>query len=109
VEASRASQVLNAFLDSMGLCTMAAVGLLVPDAMAALFRMINARIGTNVGMEIISLTGVYAILIEREFNRRAGLTIEDDRLPQFFYEEPLSPHNKVFGITDDQLLEVHNY
>jgi aldehyde:ferredoxin oxidoreductase len=109
VEASRAMQVLNAFLDSMGLCMMAAVGLLVPDAMAALFRMVNARHGTNVGIEFISLTGVYTILIEKEFNRRAGLTVEDDRLPRFFYEEPLSPHNKVFGMTDKQLLEVHHF
>lgn len=109
MEASRASQVLQAFLDSMGLCIMAAVALLVPDAMMALFRMINSRIGTNIGMEFVSLTGVYTILIEKEFNRRAGLTIADDRLPKFFYEEPLSPHNKVFGISDEELLEVHNF
>jgi hypothetical protein len=37
------------------------------------------------------------------------LEVEDDRLPRFFYEEPLSPHNKVFGMTDKQLLEVHHF
>ncbi|MBT4637193.1 MAG: aldehyde ferredoxin oxidoreductase [Deltaproteobacteria bacterium] len=109
MEASRAAQVMMAFLDSMGLCIMAGVGLMVPDSMMALFAMINARLGTNLGMETISLTGVNTILVEKEFNRRAGFTVEDDRLPKFFYEEPLAPHNKVFGITDEQLDQTHNF
>ncbi|MBT4267547.1 MAG: aldehyde ferredoxin oxidoreductase, partial [Deltaproteobacteria bacterium] len=109
MEASRAAQVMMAFLDSMGLCIMAGVALMVPDSMMALFAMINARLGTNLGMETISLTGVNTILVEKEFNRRAGFTVEDDRLPKFFYEEPLAPHNKVFGITDEQLDQTHNF
>jgi aldehyde:ferredoxin oxidoreductase len=39
----------------------------------------------------------------REFNRRAGFTKADDRLPEFFYKEPLPPHNTVFSIDDDVL------
>jgi aldehyde:ferredoxin oxidoreductase len=40
---------------------------------------------------------------EREFNRKAGFTNEDDRLPRFYYEEPLPPHNTVFVISDEEL------
>jgi len=40
---------------------------------------------------------------EKEFNRRAGFTKEDDRLPRFYYEEPLPPHNTVFSITDEEI------
>jgi aldehyde:ferredoxin oxidoreductase len=43
------------------------------------------------------------IQAERDFNRRAGLTKKDDRLPEFFYKEPLPPHNTVFAIDDDVL------
>jgi aldehyde:ferredoxin oxidoreductase len=38
-----------------------------------------------------------------EFNRKAGLTKEDDRLPQFFYDEALPPHNVVFKISPEEL------
>jgi len=109
IEASRAAQVTMAFLDSMGLCIMAGVALMVPDSMMALFDMINARLGTNLGMEFIALTGVNTIQVEREFNRRAGFTKKNDRLPKFFYEEPLSPHNKVFGIADQELDLTHDF
>jgi aldehyde:ferredoxin oxidoreductase len=40
---------------------------------------------------------------EKEFNRRAGFTSKDDRLPRFFYEEPLPPHNTVFTISNEEL------
>jgi Aldehyde:ferredoxin oxidoreductase len=40
---------------------------------------------------------------EREFNEKAGFTNKDDRLPRFFYEEPLPPHNTVFGISNEEI------
>ncbi len=43
------------------------------------------------------------IKTEREFNRRAGFTNKDDRLPRMFYEEPLPPFNKVVVISDMQM------
>jgi len=43
---------------------------------------------------------------EREFNKKAGFTEKDDRLPRFYYEEPLPPHNKVFLMSDQELDSV---
>jgi aldehyde:ferredoxin oxidoreductase len=40
---------------------------------------------------------------EMEFNRKAGLTKEDDRLPEFFCKEKLSPNGRVFAISDEDL------
>jgi len=40
---------------------------------------------------------------EREFNRKAGFTSKDDRLPEFFRKEMLPPHNIVFTVTDEEL------
>ena len=37
------------------------------------------------------------------FNRNAGFTSKDDRLPKMFYEEPLPPTNKVVVISDEQM------
>jgi aldehyde:ferredoxin oxidoreductase len=47
--------------------------------------------------------GTRVLKAEREFNRKAGFTNQDDRLPRFFSEEPLPPHNTVFTISDEEL------
>ena len=47
--------------------------------------------------------GVRVLQAEKEFNRKAGFTKQDDRLPRFFYEEPLPPHNTVFDLSDEEL------
>ena len=78
------------------------------EGVSALFNVINAKLGTTYGMEQVSITGVKVLTIEKEFNRKAGLTAKDDRLPKFFYEEPLSQHNKVFEqITDEERMETN--
>ena len=33
--------------------------------------------------------------LEKEFNRQAGFTVEDDELPEFFLHEPLAPTDKT--------------
>ena len=47
--------------------------------------------------------GIRVLKAEREFNRRAGFTDKDDRLPKMFYEEPLPPTDKVVIISDEQM------
>jgi len=47
--------------------------------------------------------GIRVLKEELEFNRKAGLTNEDDRLPEFFYNEPLPPHNKVVLISNEEM------
>ena len=36
-----------------------------------------------------------AVQLEQEFNKAAGFTVSDDELPDFFYQEPLAPTEKV--------------
>jgi len=43
---------------------------------------------------------------ERDFNQRAGITRAADRLPEFFRDETLAPHNTRFDITDKELDSV---
>ena len=40
---------------------------------------------------------------ELEFNRRAGLTPADFRIPEYMREEPLPPHNATFDVPDAEL------
>jgi aldehyde:ferredoxin oxidoreductase len=41
--------------------------------------------------------------MEREFNRRAGFTKEDDRIPQWMTKEPLPENGSVFDVSEEAL------
>ncbi len=43
---------------------------------------------------------------ERDFNRRAGFTEKDDRLPEHFYTEPLAPKDPVMDVDDAQAARI---
>ena len=103
VKASRKAQIAMASLDCTGLCLLAGVALTDPNGSEALLKMINAKLGTQLGAEDIPALGIRVLKAELEFNRNAGFTNKDDRLARFFYEEPLPPHNKVFVVTDEDL------
>jgi aldehyde:ferredoxin oxidoreductase len=104
VETSRFLQIAMAAFDTMGQCFMANVALLSPDSFAAFSKVIEAKLGTQLGPDDFpSGLGIRVLKAEKEFNRKAGFTKEDDRLPRFFYEEPLPPHNTVFVISDEEL------
>ena len=46
--------------------------------------------------------------MERDFNKRAGFTAQQDRLPRFMTIEPLAPHNVTFPVKDEDLDKVFN-
>jgi aldehyde:ferredoxin oxidoreductase len=65
--------------------------------------MIEAKSGNPFGEENWRALGIRVLKTEREFNRKAGFTSQDDRLPRMFYEEPLPPYNKVVIISDQEM------
>jgi len=103
VKASREAQIAMASLDCTGLCMLAGAALTDTNGREALLKMINAKLGTQLGADDIPALGIRVLKTELEFNRNAGFTNKDDRLARFFYEEPLPPHNKVFVVTDEDL------
>ncbi|NNL76401.1 MAG: aldehyde ferredoxin oxidoreductase [Desulfobacterales bacterium] len=103
VEASRQAQIAMASLDCTGLCLLAGVALAVPEAGEAFVEVINAKLGTQLSADDVSALGVRVLQAELDFNRKAGFSNKDDRLAEFFYQEPLPPHNKVFLISDEEL------
>ncbi|KPJ88046.1 MAG: aldehyde:ferredoxin oxidoreductase [Spirochaetes bacterium DG_61] len=104
VEGSRSLQIAMAAFDSMGQCFMASVALLNPEGEEAFRKVINAKLGIQLGSDDFPhAMGIRVLKAEREFNRKAGFTNKDDRLPRFFYEEPLPPHNTVFIINDEEI------
>jgi aldehyde:ferredoxin oxidoreductase len=106
VETSRNLQIGVAAVDSTGMCFMAAASLVEGEGAAAFLAAINAKYGTQLQPADVGALGIRVLKAEREFNKGAGFTEKDDRLPRFYYEEPLPPHNKVFLMSDQDLDSV---
>ncbi|MBI5116801.1 aldehyde ferredoxin oxidoreductase [Candidatus Poribacteria bacterium] len=110
VELSRNLQIATAAIDSTGLCLFVAFAVLdIPAAFEAVYEMINAQYGLVLGPDDVAALGKSVLKCEREFNKKAGFTAEDDRLPMFFETEKLPPHNAVFDVSHEALDSVHNY
>ena len=104
VELSRNLQIATAAIDSTGMCLFIAFAAL-DDAscLPALIDMINARFGIALTADDVTNLGMSILKTERAFNQAAGFTSQDDRLPEFFKEEPIAPHNVVWDISDQTI------
>lgn len=104
VELSRNLQIATAAIDSTGMCLFIAFTALDDEkCLPALIDLLNARFGLSLtGDDVVNL-GKYILKTEKAFNTSAGFTSADDRLPEFFYDEPLPPHNVVFDIAGEEI------
>jgi aldehyde:ferredoxin oxidoreductase len=110
VELSRNLQIATASIDSYGMCLFIAFPLLDdPNVFQALIDMLNAMYGLELTGDDLTTLGQSVLKNEREFNAAAGFTSVDDRLPEFFQEDPLSPHDVVFKVQDEDLDSVFNW
>jgi len=98
LNASKSSQIHMAATDSMGLCMFAQSG-----GLDNLFRAIRALTGAPFGSNEWQQLGMRCLTAEIDFNRRAGLTEKDDRLPEMFHKEPLSPHYESVPYSENDL------
>ncbi|MCG8568104.1 MAG: aldehyde ferredoxin oxidoreductase [Desulfobacterales bacterium] len=103
VEISRDTQIHMAAVDTVGLCDFAQSGLGPDDGMDNLVNMVSAKLGKAFSQEDWTNLGTRVIKAELDFNKRAGFTTKDDRLPPMFYKEPLPPHNSVVLIDDEAM------
>ena len=110
VELSRNLQIATAAIDSTGMCLFIAFAALDDTTcLPALIDLINARFGINLtGDDVVNL-GKYILKTEKAFNEAAGFSKEDDRLPDFFNEEPLPPHNAVWDFTGEEIDMFWNF
>ncbi|MBM7853979.1 aldehyde:ferredoxin oxidoreductase [Desulfohalotomaculum tongense] len=109
IELSRNLQVATAAVDATGLCLFVAFAVLDnEEGLPTIVEMLNAQYGTELTVEDVTALGQQILKNEREFNAKAGFTKADDRLPEFFYEEELTPHKTKFALKEE-LDEVFNF
>ncbi len=110
IEYSRAMQIGTAAIDSTGMCLFVYFGIADnPAGYQALIDLINAQYGLELTSEDVDQLGESVLKVELDFNKRAGFTNEDDRLPEFMEYEVLSPHNVVWDFTPEEIDEVMKF
>jgi aldehyde:ferredoxin oxidoreductase len=100
-ELSLNAQINMAGYDTLGACIFTGFGFATSHG--AIRDLIKARYGWDLGDSVLQDLGRETLLLERAFNRAAGLTPADDRLPAWMTEEPLPPHDTVFDVAVDEL------
>ncbi len=110
VELSRNLQIATTAIDSTGLCLFIAFPILdQPETFQSLLDLLGGFYGIEMTGDDVVALGQKVLTLEREFNKRAGFSSEDDRLPAFFKTEKLPPHNLTFGVTDEELDQLYNW
>ncbi|MBS3740492.1 aldehyde ferredoxin oxidoreductase [Candidatus Bipolaricaulota bacterium] len=106
-ELSRNLQYSTAVIDTTGHCLFTAFAVLdIPEGLEGMVEEVNGVLGTDLTVDDIPEIGKGVIETEREFNKKAGFTRQDDRLPEFMREEELPPHNDVFDVPEEELDRV---
>ncbi len=110
VELSRNLQIATAAIDSTGMCLFIAFAALDNETcLPSLIDLINARFGIALTADDVTNLGMHILKTERAFNEKAGFTNLDDRLPEFFYTEPVPPHNVVFDFSGEEIDTFWNF
>jgi aldehyde:ferredoxin oxidoreductase len=107
MEPVRDLHLKTAVLDSLGLCIF--TGRVTLDQTQLVEQMCSALLGWKVSFaELLELASTW-LLREREFNRRAGFSPAQDRLPRFMYTEKLSPNDTVFDVPERDLESFYEF
>ncbi|MFN8381620.1 MAG: aldehyde ferredoxin oxidoreductase C-terminal domain-containing protein [Anaerolineales bacterium] len=102
-EASLNAQLNMAGYDTIGACIFAGFGYAAtPDGVVK--RLLKARYGwDDLPDNILQELGKQTIKMEREFNKRAGFTAKDDRLPEWMTREAIPENGSVFDVSEEVL------
>jgi aldehyde:ferredoxin oxidoreductase len=108
--ASSVAQIGCTAFDATGYCLFVSFGSLdKPEVVKFVLDSMSAFTGDAWNETSFAAMGIRVLRMERDFNKRAGFTAKDDRLPEWMTKEPLPPHNHVFDVPDADLDQVHNH
>jgi aldehyde:ferredoxin oxidoreductase len=105
---SQFMQSWMAAVDALGLCMM--IGMPVMESGPGLdlnvIACVSAVTGEALDDKYMCNLGNSVLQIERRFNKGAGFTNKDDRLPRFFVEESYAPGAPVFDVNEEEIDSV---
>jgi len=103
-ELARNFQYTTAFIDTTGHCLFIAFAILdIPSGFEGMVEESAGILGADWTPDDVARIGKEILDRELAFNRAAGFTKADDRLPEFMKYEKLPPHNVVWDVPDEVL------
>jgi aldehyde:ferredoxin oxidoreductase len=108
---SRFMQQWMASIDTLGYCMMIGMTFMEEKAKKLNLNMIGALsavTGETYPETYVNDLGAAVLELERKFNKAAGITKEDDRLPKYFTEEKFGPAQFVFDVAPEEIDTVHS-
>ncbi|WP_018112383.1 aldehyde ferredoxin oxidoreductase C-terminal domain-containing protein [Thermus igniterrae] len=105
LEASYQAQVNAAANDALGLCVFG--GSVTNKQVDFITQSVNAALGTGLTPRFWTELGEAVLRLEHRFNHLAGFTHEDDRLPAFFYQEPVPPKGYTARFRPEDLAPLY--
>jgi len=96
-------QVMTGALDLLGVCMFTGP---VIAGMGKWAGILSAMLGEEWTPQQLMEEAERMLALEHDFNRRAGFSEVDDRLPEHFSEEPLPPTGSVFDVPGEALDRV---
>ena len=101
---SRQLQVRAAILDTMGVCLFTRPAFVrYPELLTGLF---HAALGWDLTFADVRKLGAQVLDLEREFNKKAGVSENFRPMPEYMREEPLPPNNTVFDISEEEMQAI---
>lgn len=104
VEASLRLQVRAALLDSLGVCLFIRPAFVKDPTLMA--RLLNGRYGWSLTYADVQKMGLTCLQMERDFNRRAGVSDELCDVPEFMRNELLPPFDTVFDVSREDMRRI---
>jgi aldehyde:ferredoxin oxidoreductase len=103
-ELVRAFQQTTAFIDMSGHCLFIAFAILdIAEGFEGLVEECNGVLGTDWTGDDVTRIGQEILDKELAFNRAAGFTEADDRMPEFMLYEKLPPHDVTWDVSEETL------
>ncbi|GIW42553.1 MAG: aldehyde ferredoxin oxidoreductase [Candidatus Binatia bacterium] len=99
--ASQQAQIVNAVCDSSGFCQF------MQPTLEEMRRLFNAMYGLDLTEDDIVDYGWQCLQEEWEFNRKAGFTEADDRLPEWMSTEAVPSNGAVFQVPPEEIRRVY--
>jgi aldehyde:ferredoxin oxidoreductase len=103
-ELVRNFQYATAWIDSTGHCLFIAFAILdIASGFEGAVEECNGVLGTDWTMDDVNRIGKDVIDKEIAFNRAAGISKADDRIPEFMHIEKLPPHDVMWDVPQETL------
>ena len=101
IEASKELQINSTICDILGVCIFVGP---VEETLPILSSLVSSFVGDKVLIEDLQNQAIEIMNQEHDFNRKAGISSDQNDLPLYFRQESLPDNDLVFDVSHEELV-----